>query len=101
MTKDLKELNECWYIYIIETNDKKLYVGITKDVEKRVELHVTKSSARRREIELKGFSRQKKFAVIRRGSSGFQPSESTLSLALSVGPIVPRIREASAGSRLQ
>ena len=76
-----------WYTYIIECKDKKLYVGITKDVNKRVELHNkgracrftkyrkpvklvhkekcnNKSEARNRELEIKGYSRQKKIELI-------------------------------------
>ena len=85
-------MDDCWNVYIIECRDKKLYVGIAQDVNERVqthnaghggrftqfripvrllysEPHPDKSSARRREIELKGFSRKKKFAVIDKGSS--------------------------------
>ncbi len=75
--------DEIWYVYIIECRDKKLYVGIAKDVERRVALHnkgracrFTKyrypvrllyaetclgvNSAMKRERQLKGFSRKKK-----------------------------------------
>jgi len=86
------EQNENWYVYIIRCRDEKLYVGIAKDVEQRValhnkglacrftqyrypvlllyrELHLSKSLARKREIEVKGFSRKKKFELIGKGSS--------------------------------
>ncbi len=85
-------MNEDWYIYIIQCNDGKLYVGIAKNVQERVRLHnqglacrftkyrypvkllyteqyQSKSSARLRELELKGFSREKKFTIIQKGPS--------------------------------
>jgi putative endonuclease len=81
-----------WNVYIVECRDKELYVGIAQDVDARIraynaghgcrytkfrtpvkllysEQYADKSSARMREIELKGFSRQKKFAIIAQGSS--------------------------------
>ena len=80
-------MNEKWNVYIIECSDGKLYVGIAKDIPKRLKLHnqglacrFTKyrnpvkflyseggddySSARKREKELKGFSRDKKLKLI-------------------------------------
>ena len=77
-----------WYIYIIECSDKKLYVGIAKDLKKRIKLHNqglacrftkyrkpvkliyrekrnTKSEARKRELEIKGYSREKKLELVR------------------------------------
>ena len=82
-------MDDIWYVYIIECRDDKLYVGIAKDVEARVKLHnkgsacrftkyrypvqllykeryISKSLARKREIELKRFSRKKKFDVIQK-----------------------------------
>ncbi len=76
-----------WYVYIIKCKDKKLYVGIAKDLDKRIQLHNkgiacrftkyrnpvrlvyketynTKSEARKRELEIKGYSRQRKFDLI-------------------------------------
>ena len=76
-----------WYVYIIVCKDKKLYVGIAKDLEKRIKLHnqglacrftkhrrpVTlvykkacnsRSAARNRELEIKGYSRKKKLDLI-------------------------------------
>jgi putative endonuclease len=76
-----------WYVYIVECKDKKLYVGIAKDLNKRIERHNkglacrftkyrrpvrlvykeaynTKSEARNRELEIKGYSRQKKIKLI-------------------------------------
>ncbi|MBL7072175.1 MAG: GIY-YIG nuclease family protein [Candidatus Omnitrophica bacterium] len=76
-----------WYLYILQCNDGKLYVGITTDVTKRVERHnkkkasrytrmrlpvelvyqeehPDKSTARNREIQLKKWNRTKKLALI-------------------------------------
>jgi len=75
-----------WYVYIIECKDKKLYVGITKDLDKRIKLHnkglacrftkyrkpvrliykekcSSKSEARKRELEIKGYNREKKIKL--------------------------------------
>ncbi|MBI9020331.1 MAG: GIY-YIG nuclease family protein [Verrucomicrobia bacterium] len=72
-----------WYTYILECADCSYYVGITSDPKKRLALHNTgqaavwtkmrrpvkyryiegcrsKSEARRRELELKGWRREKK-----------------------------------------
>ena len=71
-----------WYLYILRCNDGVLYTGITTDVTRRVERHnkkkasrytrmrlpvelvyqeeqPDKSSARKREIQIKHWSRQK------------------------------------------
>ena len=76
-----------WFVYIIKCRDKKLYIGIAKDLNKRValhnegkackftrhrypvqllyqELHDSKSAALKREIALKKLSRPQKFEVI-------------------------------------
>ena len=76
-----------WHVYIIKCSDKKLYVGIAKDVDKRVELHnkglacrftkyrkpvtliykeqhSSKSEARNRELEIKGYCKQKKLELV-------------------------------------
>ena len=76
-----------WYLYIAECKDKTLYVGIAIDPEKRVhehnttnrckytryrkplrllhkELHRNHREARRREIEVKKFSKKKKVSLI-------------------------------------
>jgi len=75
-----------WSLYIVECRTKELYVGIAKDVKRRVDLHnkgqacrYTKfrrpviliheelcgnyAEARRREKEVKKFSRAKKLAL--------------------------------------
>lgn len=75
-----------WHVYIIECRDKKLYVGISKDLDKRIELHNkglacrftkyrkpveliykekcdNKSAARKRELEIKGYTRKRKLEL--------------------------------------
>ena len=77
-----------WFLYLIECRTKELYVGIAKDVEKRVIQHnegracrYTRfrtpvrliysepcgeyASARKREKEVKKFSRIKKLSLIK------------------------------------
>ena len=76
-----------WYLYILRCNDEMLYTGITTDVTKRVdrhnkkkasrytrmrlpveliyrEEHPNKFTARKREIQIKNWSRAKKLALI-------------------------------------
>ena len=76
-----------WHVYIIECKDKKLYVGIAKDLDNRIKLHSkglacrftkyrkfirlvyketynTKSEARKRELEIKGYKREKKLKLV-------------------------------------
>jgi len=76
-----------WSLYISECHDGTLYVGIAKDVKKRIKDHNTTNKcrytkfrkplsllysepcgdygvARKREIEVKRFSRKKKFELI-------------------------------------
>jgi len=76
-----------WFVYILECADHSYYVGISQDVDKRVEEHNSKvgarytrilspvklvwrephsdaASARRREIQLKKWTRRKKVALI-------------------------------------
>jgi len=75
--------SEPWFIYIAKCSDNTLYIGISNDVAKRInkhnsgkgaqytkgrtpikllyqEEHLNKSEARKREIQLKGWSRKKK-----------------------------------------
>ena len=75
-----------WFLYIVECRTKDLYVGIAQDVNKRLNLHnkgqacrYTKfrrpvvlvyeercgdyAKARKREKEVKAFSREKKLAL--------------------------------------
>jgi putative endonuclease len=77
-----------WTLYIVECKDSSLYTGITNDLEKRLEKHnkgkaskytrsrlpvklvyreiyKTESSVRKREIEVKNFSRQDKLKLIK------------------------------------
>lgn len=85
MNKDI--YNESWYIYIAECRDGMLYVGVAKDVSKRIAEHNSTNKcrytrfrkplkliykeicqnytvARKRESEVKKFSRKKKLALI-------------------------------------
>jgi len=68
-----------WFVYIIEKK-KKLYVGITTDLENRMRQHevqmplyhegpMSKSDALKRERTLKGWSRKKKLDLIAQASS--------------------------------
>ena len=79
--------SDTWFVYIIECNDKKLYVGIAKDIAMRIKLHnkglacrftkyrkpvkliykekhSNKSEARNRELEIKGYNRDKKLKLV-------------------------------------
>ncbi len=76
-----------WFVYIVRCSDNSYYVGITPDVARRIILHNTgdgaehakihrpvtllyskqyqnKSEARKREIQIKGWSRLKKEKLI-------------------------------------
>jgi putative endonuclease len=76
-----------WYVYILQCRDGSFYVGITNDLRRRLaahnagqaaswtrarrpvvmvfaEPHLSKASARKREIEIKGWRREKKTALI-------------------------------------
>jgi len=78
---------QSWHIYILECSDKSYYTGITTDLIKRLERHnsgdgakytrarrpvslvyseksLSKSEAKRREIEIKSFSRKNKELLI-------------------------------------
>ncbi|MFH1202557.1 MAG: GIY-YIG nuclease family protein [Candidatus Omnitrophota bacterium] len=77
-----------WYVYIAECRDNTLYVGISINVEQRIHEHNTSNKcrytrfrkplillhkelcenynlARKRELEVKRFSRKKKLALIK------------------------------------
>jgi putative endonuclease len=78
-----------WYVYIAETRTKRYYVGISNDVAARIVKHNTgkgsrfaieqgpfvlvytsepfdtKNLARKREIQLKGWSHEKKYKLIK------------------------------------
>ena len=76
-----------WFVYIAQCRDKTLYVGIARDVAKRIKEHnntnrckytrvrqpidllynekcSNHNRARKRELEIKKFSRKKKFVLI-------------------------------------
>jgi len=76
----------CWFTYIAECSDGSLYTGITNDLRGRLQAHnrgegagwtrlrrpvrmihaepfPDKSAARKRELEIKGFRREKKWAL--------------------------------------
>ena len=75
-----------WVVYILKCADDSLYTGITNDIERRLELHAAgkgakytrgrapsklvhreafpnKSLAAKREVEIKGLSRQSKLML--------------------------------------
>ena len=77
-----------WYLYILRCKDDSLYTGITTDVEKRLEAHRSgkgakytrgrgplelvykeecgdHSDALRRELEIKGLTRDEKLTLIK------------------------------------
>lgn len=78
----------CWYVYILKCRDESLYTGITIDLERRVIEHndsergakytknrrpvilvysehcATKSEALKRELYIKGLSREEKIKLI-------------------------------------
>jgi predicted GIY-YIG superfamily endonuclease len=64
-----------WYVYIID-KERKLYVGVTTDLENRMRQHgvvrplyfegpMSKAEALKRERTLKGWSRAKKLALVK------------------------------------
>ncbi|MFH1995383.1 MAG: GIY-YIG nuclease family protein [Candidatus Omnitrophota bacterium] len=78
-----------WFVYVAECRDKTLYVGVAKDAAKRIKEHNTTNkcrytrfrkplllvykelcscynSARKREKQIKKFSRTKKLALIKK-----------------------------------
>jgi putative endonuclease len=83
----MQDAPESWFCYMLRCSDGSLYVGITSDLEARVEKHnqgfgpeytrkrrpvvliwsqefESSAAARRREVELKGWSRKKKLALV-------------------------------------
>ena len=84
-----KQLAEHWYVYILRCADGSLYTGIAKDLDRRLERHNAGTASRytrsrlpvtlefheeqpnqslalKREVAIKGMSRQKKESLIRR-----------------------------------
>lgn len=77
-----------WFVYIVECSDSSLYTGISTDVERRLEEHnhskkgakalrnklpvvlkysekyTSRSEALKRELEIKGWTREKKIDLI-------------------------------------
>ena len=85
MTKDVNRKN--WSVYIVECKDKRLYTGITDNLERRIKQHnrgrgcrftkfrlpvklvfreksVSKGLALKREAEIKGWTRKRKLELI-------------------------------------
>ncbi len=79
--------NKNWYVYIIECKDKRLYTGITDNLERRIKQHncgcgcrftkfrfpvklihseifLTKELALKREAEIKGWKKERKLELI-------------------------------------
>ena len=82
-----KQIEEAWFLYILQCGDGTLYTGITKDIERRTKMHndgkgasytrtrrpVTllyqekcrsRTQALVRECEIKSFPREKKLALV-------------------------------------
>lgn len=89
-----------WYVYIIECKDRKLYTGITNNLTRRIKDHnsgngcrftkyrrpvrllyseefSTKVEALRREVIIKGFTREKKLVLMEDnlGPSAYWPQD--------------------------
>jgi predicted GIY-YIG superfamily endonuclease len=81
-------IRDMWYLYILECCDKSLYTGVTLNLQRRIKTHdngnggsytcsrlplslvyfesySTKSEALKRELQIKGWNRKKKLALIR------------------------------------
>ncbi len=90
-----------WYLYIAQCGDGSLYTGITTNLKNRIKRHNTgrgsayvrskgsaslvytepwpdESAARRREIEIKGWSRQKKQSLLETQREAKRPTPSSL-----------------------
>ena len=101
MMADKGIYSSVWFVYIAECRGGVLYVGITKDVSKRIEEHNSTKKcrytryrkplillyaevsenykiARKRELEIKRFSRKKKLALIGKDPSPLRGSGSVL-----------------------
>jgi putative endonuclease len=95
-----------WYVYIVSNNAHTLYIGSTNELIRRVyqhkerlfpeaftarytfdrlvwfELHATKAAARKRELQLKGWKRERKVALIRERNPTWQDLSVTWKEAL-------------------
>lgn len=86
--KKSKQVEDPWFLYILQCNDGTLYTGITKDIERRTKMHndgkgasytrtrrpvtllyqetcSSRTQALVRECEIKSYPRQKKLALTR------------------------------------
>ena len=95
-------MDEPWFCYMLQCSDGSFYVGIANDLEERLKEHswgkdseytakrrpvtlvwhqefASKQDARKREVELKGWSRRKKLELIRKGAALSETSPGTLS----------------------
>jgi putative endonuclease len=86
-------MKKVWFIYILECSDGTLYTGITNDLDKRIAthnagkgakytkgrgpvklrfcfMHSSKSSASKREVEIKGWTKEGKISHIQYWSEG-------------------------------
>ncbi len=110
----MQSTTEPWFCYMLRCRDGWLYVGIASDVAARVQKHndgfgpeftkkrrpvelvwsqgfANSSAARKREVELKGWSRQKKLRLVAGlEKSGGKALEQMLSANPSRGLIAPR-----------
>ncbi len=87
LSKDGVEVLKMWYLYILKCGDGSLYTGVTPDLQRRIKSHndgsggrytrcrlpvsliysesySTKSEALKRELQVKGWSKKKKLALI-------------------------------------
>jgi putative endonuclease len=87
MVLSIIEATKMWYLYILKCCDGSLYTGITSDMRRRMKSHndgnggrytrcrlpvsliysepyTTKSDALKRELQLKGWTKKKKLALI-------------------------------------
>ena len=86
-SQEIESENKPWYVYMAQCADGSLYTGITQNVGRRIdrhnsgtgalhvrvhgnltllwtEMHANLPAARKRETQLKGWTRRKKFALI-------------------------------------
>ena len=89
-------MDETWFCYMLECRDGSFYVGITNNLEERLQEHARgkdsdytakrlpvklvweqaysgQRQARKRESEIKGWSRSKKLELMRKSKAGPSP----------------------------